>query len=289
MLRARLVLLALLVAWLFSPPAWRYAVPLWLPFVLALGLELQFFVGGLLATGEPAERGHGPQGADLQEFGWEGEPPEEDDPEFWSSPPAPKRRRRGLGRLLGPALVLGAVGLIVWGVSVRRGWSALDSTAQARVEQTITREARKIAGHPVTVTCDTSGHHVGTVQEADGLAEVGGAHAWLTPGICYTLSQVIEGHASHPGRGTGHAIVVLAHEAWHLRGVANEGLANCYAYQSGVRVGQDLGLSHSVAYGLMEQALADNAVDAASPEYVVPAGCVKGGKYDLKPGSSQFP
>ena len=49
MLRARLLLLALLVAWLFSPAQWRYAVPLWLPFVLALGLELQFFVGGLMA------------------------------------------------------------------------------------------------------------------------------------------------------------------------------------------------------------------------------------------------
>ena len=76
------MLLALLVAWLFSPAQWRYAVPLWLPFVLALGLELQFFVGGLTAPREPAERGRGPQSTDLQEFGWEGEPPEDDDPEF---------------------------------------------------------------------------------------------------------------------------------------------------------------------------------------------------------------
>jgi hypothetical protein len=289
MLRARLLLLALLVAWLFSPAQWRYAVPLWLPFVLALGLELQFFVGGLMAPGEPGERGRGPQAADLQEFGWKGEAPEEDDPEFWASPPVAKRRRGGWGRLLGPAIVLGVVGLIVWGVSIRRGWSALDSTTQARVEHTITREAQKIAGHPVTVTCDTSGHHVGAVQEADGLAEVGGTQAWLTPGICYSLSQVIDGHASHPGRGTGHAIVVLAHESWHLHGVSNEGLANCFAYQSGVQVGQDLGLSRSVAYGLMKQALSDNAVDAAEPQYVVPAGCKDGGKYDLNPASSQFP
>ena len=289
MLRARLLLVALLVAWLFSPPSWRYVVPLWLPFVLALGLELQFFVTGLVSPGEPAERGRGPQSADLREFGWEGEPPEEDDPEFWSSPPTPRRRRQGVGRLLGPAIVLAAVGLIVWGVNVRRGWSALDSATQARVERTISGEASKIAGHPATVVCDTSGHHVGTVQEADGLAEVGGTRAWLTPGICYTLSRVIEGHASHPGRGTGHAIVVLAHESWHLRGVSNEGLANCYAYQSGVQVGVDLGLARSVSYRLMKQALSDNTVDAAEPRYIVPAGCANGGKYDLNPGSSQFP
>jgi hypothetical protein len=291
MLRARLVLVALLVAWLFSPPEWRYAVPLWLPFVLALGLELQFFVSGLVAPSQQPERGRGPQSSDLSEFGWDGEnePPDEDDPEFWWSPPVPRRRRSGLARLLGPVLVLGAVGLIVWGVSIRRGWSALDSTTQARVEHTITREAQKIAGHPVTVICDTSGHHVGAVQEADGLAEVGGTRAWLTPGICYQLSRVIDGHAQHPGRTTGHAIVVLAHESWHLHGVSNEGLANCFAYQSGVQVGVDLGMSRSVAYGLMRQALSDNGADAAEPQYVVPSGCKDGGKYDLNPASSQFP
>lgn len=289
MLRARLLLLALLVAWLFSPATWRYAVPLWLPFVLALGLELQFFVTGLVSRGDSPERGRAPLGSDLQEFGWEGEPPEEDDPEFWTSPPVPRRRRAGLGRLLGPAIVLGAVALIVWGVSIRRGWSALDSSTRAQVEKTITAEARKIAGHPVTVICDTSGRHVGAVQEADGLAEVGGTHAWLTPGICYQLWRVINGHAGHAGRTTGHALVVLAHESWHLRGVSNEGLANCYGYQSGVQVGVDLGLSRSVARSLMRQQLSDNAVDAANPDYLVPAGCTNGGKYDLHPGSAQFP
>src|SRR5215471_14253073 len=107
-LRARLVLLALLVAWLFSPPEWRYAVPLWLPFVV----------------------GRGPIRADLERFGWQGEPPEEDDPEFWQSPPVPRERRHLWRRLLGPALVLAAVGLVVWGVSIRRGWESLDHATQ---------------------------------------------------------------------------------------------------------------------------------------------------------------
>jgi len=288
-LRARLVLLALLVAWLFSPPEWRYAVPLWLPFVVALGLELQFFVTGLMSPGIPAERGRGPIRADLDRFGWQGEPPEEDDPEFWESPPVPRERRHLWRRLLGPALVLAAVGLVVWGVSVRRGWESLDQATQSRVERTITAEARKIAGHPVTVTCDTSGHHVGAVQEADGLAEVGGRQAWLTPGICYQLERVIDGHDSHPGRGTGRAIAVLAHESWHLRGVSDEGTANCYAFQSGVDVGVHLGLSRSTALQLMRQQLSDNLTDTSDARYIVPAGCKNGGSYDLHPGSSVFP
>jgi hypothetical protein len=290
MVRARLLLLALLVAWLFSPPAWRYAVPLWLPFVLAAGLELQFFVMGLMAGGSTAERGRGPQEADLRRYGWEDEPPEDDDPEFWTSPPVPRVRRRLSARLLGPAIVLTAVGLIVWGVSVQRGWSALDAATHARVQRDLSREARRIAGHPAQVICDTSGHHVGSVQEADGLAEVGGTHAWLTPGICYTLYQVIAGKDKHPGSGTGRAIAVLAHESWHLHGVSNEGLANCYAFQSGVQVGVDLGLGRATAQTLMHQQLADNGVDSASdPRYLVPRGCHNGGRYDLNPASSTFP
>jgi hypothetical protein len=290
MVRARLLLLALLVAWLFSPPAWRYAVPLWLPFVLAAGLELQFFVMGLMGGGTAAERGRGPQEADLERYGWQGEPPEDDDPEFWASPPVPRMRRHLSVRLLGPAVVLAAVGLIVWGVSVQRGWSALDSATHARVERELSREAGKIAGHRAQVICDTSGHHVGSVQEADGLAEVGGTHAWLTPGICYTLYQVIAGKDDHPGRGTGRAIAVLAHESWHLHGVSNEGVANCYAFQSGVQVGVDLGLERSTAQGLMHQQLADNAVDSSSDtRYLVPPGCHNGGSYDLHPGSATFP
>lgn len=290
MVRARLLLLALLVAWLFSPPAWRYAVPLWLPFVLAAGLELQFFVTGLVAGRPAGERGRAPQQADLERFGWEGEPPEEDDPEFWTSPPVPRDQRPLSRRLLAPALVLAAVGAIVWGVSVQRGWSALDSATHARVERALAREARRIAGHPAQVICDTSGHHVGIVQEADGLAEVGGRRAWLTPGICYRLYRVMAGKDTHPGRETGHAIAVLAHEAWHLRGVSDEGVTNCYAFQSGVQAGVDLGLERGTARALMRQQLAANADDSASdPRYLVPPGCHNGGAYDLNRASDTFP
>src|SRR5438067_11530595 len=82
--RARLLLVVVVLAWFFSPPAWRYAVPLWLPFVLALGLELEFLVGGLLRPSRgPVERGRVPQRADLERFGWAGEEPGGGEPAFW--------------------------------------------------------------------------------------------------------------------------------------------------------------------------------------------------------------
>jgi hypothetical protein len=290
----RLTLLALLVLWFFSPPEWRYAVPLWLPFVTALLLEVQFFVGGLRADGPVLRRDHdrGPQRIDVERFGWPGGEEPEDDDEFWDSPPAPSRRaaKGRVRRLVEPALVLAAVALVVFAVNVRRGWTSLDGETQARVERTLSQEAQRIAGHRASVRCDVSGRHVGYTRDADGLAVVGGRDAWLTPGICYRLYRLAE-HADHGSfSATGRAIAVLAHEAWHLRGVADEGVVNCYAFQSGVEVGVRLGLSRSTAERMMRQQLADNALDSSGDRrYLVPPGCRDGGRYDLRPGSATFP
>jgi hypothetical protein len=83
---------------------------------------------------------------------------------------------------------------------------------------------------------------------------------------------------------------VLAHEAWHLRGVRNEGVTECYAVQSGVELGVRLGLSEREAHRMMRQQLAENDLrGGSSAEYRVPAGCREGGELDLAPDSSRFP
>lgn len=270
----------------------RYAVPLWLPFLIALGLELEFAVVGWLgaARRQPVTRGRAPQNVDLERFGWSGEEPPEDDPAFWSSAPVPRRRIPVARRVATSLAVLAFVALVAWGISVRRGWSSLDHPTQVRVVRVLSREATRIAGHAAQVHCDTGGHHVGVVQEADGLAEVGGRNAWLTPGICFRLYRVLDHHDTSSFSSTGRAIAVLTHESWHLRGVGDESVANCYAFQSGVRVGIRLGLSPSRAYALMREQLATNAADSASDSrYLVPPGCRNGGRYDLDRSSPRFP
>ena len=52
----RVVLVAFVLAWLFGPYALRSAVPIWLPFLIALGLELHFFVGAPPAGAGRARR-----------------------------------------------------------------------------------------------------------------------------------------------------------------------------------------------------------------------------------------
>jgi hypothetical protein len=85
---------------------------------------------------------------------------------------------------------------------------------------------------------------------------------------------------------TARAIAVLAHEAQHLRGVRNEGLANCYGFQTGVDVGVHLGLSEERARAMMREQL---ATPPPSLPYRVPAECRDGGSADLRPGEPAFP
>ncbi|MGI8479326.1 MAG: hypothetical protein ACR2M2_05645, partial [Gaiellaceae bacterium] len=92
------------------------------------------------------------------------------------------------------------------------------------------------------------------------------------------------------GSRTGRAPAVLAHEAWHLHGVRDEGTAECHALQSGVETGRRLGLSEETARQLMRQQLTENALRAGgSVEYRVPPDCRDGGRLDLDPGSTRFP
>jgi hypothetical protein len=306
--RARLAVVALVVGYFFLPYGVRYWIPVWLPFAAALGLEVQFFLGGYLGRHrrEAAAAPHrGPQARDLSELGWPPEPEvgededeedgEEDaeavdQPEAPVEPPAFAQRRSLPRRLAETILTLAVVAGILYYAVRPHGWDAVSKANRTRAEAVFSREATAIAGHPATVVCDTSFEHVGIVQEADGAARVGGGVAWLLPSLCDTLYQVRFKHRVQSSPKAGRAIAVLAHEAWHLHGVANEGLANCFAFQSGVKLGVDLGLSESKARSLMREQLATNPSDSAgNPAYLVPPGCRDGGRYDLHPRVSRFP
>jgi hypothetical protein len=327
--RARLAVLALVVGYFFLPYEARVWIPVWLVFLAAVGLEVHFFVGGYLQArrgsgGTPA-RDHGPQPRDLADLGgehWqetlavehagerhfvpvtgliEEEVPERveeylRDPEAVlerarGEPPPPRAsplryRRYVLEAVAAVALV---AGILAWATRPH-GWDAVAQADRARAEALFSRQAALVAGHPARVECDTSGRYVGFVQDADGLAVVGGAQAYLTPEICDALYQLaFKGRVQSFPR-TGRAIAVLAHEAWHLQGVRDEGLASCYAFQSGVRIGVALGLEEGTARAMMRAQLATNASDAgANLRYRVPAGCRDGGEHDLRPAARDFP
>jgi hypothetical protein len=278
--RARLLRLAhigalvLVVGYFFLPYEAQSVIPVWLVFLVALGLEAQFFVGGWLQSREGVERApvdRGPQPRDLEELGpqytdWE---PLSLFPSEWYSRPV--KAARPYWRYVAEALGALAVVAVILYFAVRpSGWDAVSPGDQARAEAVFSREASQIAGHPTDITCDERGEFVGFVQDADGSAEVGGRNAYLTPAICNTLYQLAFKDRVESFSGTARAIAVLAHEAQHLRGVRNEGLANCYGFQSGVQLGVNLGLSEERARRMMREQL---ATPPPSREYRVPSDC----------------
>jgi hypothetical protein len=318
----RVGLVVFVLAWLFGPYEFQSAVPIWLPFLVALGLEVQFFVGAL-GPAPPARSDRGPQDADRERYGY-GEEPEElllvrdGDKELWipysgeteeelsaliteareeqdEEPPEavaaepPGRRLRPLRGFIAGLVLIAALAGISWVVEARTGWNGLGADTQGEATARFSEEASRVAGKPVTIRCDEAGDYVGAVQHADGVAQVGGDLAYLTPDRCldlYRLAFKGEVRATQ----TAHAVAVLAHETWHLRGIADEGVAECYALQSGVEIGRRLGLAESTARRMMRQERVENALRGqTNPAYRIPPDCRDGGRLDLRPDDGRFP
>jgi hypothetical protein len=315
----RIALAVFVLVWIFGPYSLRSAVPIWLPFLIALGLELQFFVGALrpAAARRPDRM---PQTADQELYGYGSDSEElvlvrQGDKELWipysgetdeelsalieearKSPETEAApvlvtgpERRPVRRFVLGLGLIGALALTFWVVENRTGWNGLDESTRAEATARFSDEASRVAAKPVTIRCDEAGDYVGAVQHADGVAAVGGELAYLAPERCLDLYRLAFKGEVRSNR-TARALAVLAHEAWHLRGVSDEGITECYALQSGVEIGRRLGLSLDTARRLMRQQLAENALRVrANPAYRVPADCRDGGRLDLEPDSSRFP
>jgi hypothetical protein len=322
----RVGLVVFVLAWLFGPYELRSAIPIWLPFLIALGLEIHFFIGGLRPA--PASRpDRGPQDADRQRYGYGDEAEElllvrDGDQELWipysgetdeelsdliaearegpeeeedaavpatTAAAAPSPRWTPVRRFVLGLGVIAALAIVFWVVESRTGWNGLDASTRAEAAARFSEEASRVAEKPVTIRCDESGEYVGAVQHADGVALVGGDLAYLTPERCLDLYRLAFKNEVRSNR-TGRALAVLAHEAWHLRGVSDEGTTECYALQAGVEIGERFGLSPDEAQRMMRQQLVDNALRSqSSSEYRIPPDCRDGGRLDLKPDTTQFP
>ena len=279
----RIALVAFVLAWILGPDVLRESVPLLVVFALALGLELQFLLGALRGSGRRRAPDRSPQPVDRERYGFD--LGDDDDEETVPPAPSPSPFR---GFLLGLG-VLAALGALAWVLDSRTGWSSLDGETKLAVVERLSVEASRLAQKPVSVGCDEARDYVGYVQHADGIAVVGGDRTYVTPEVCFALYRLaFEGEVR--GSRTGRAIAVLSHETWHLRGESDEGTTECYALQSGVELGQRLGLDEETARRLMAQQLTENRLRGLQTvEYRVSSECRDGGRLDLDPTSSSFP
>ncbi len=284
----RIALVAFVLVWILGPSELRNIVPIVVVFLVALGLEVNFLVGALRGGSSPAPD-RGPQPIDRDRFGFDLEEPEdeleESDEDDWvEAPRSSPLRSFGVG--VGVIAALIAV-IVIVGPST--GWSSVSGERRGDAVARFSNEASHIAEKPVSIRCDEARDYVGAVQHTDGVAEVGGDLAILTPEICHDLYRLAyEGETT--GSRTGRALAVLAHEAWHLHGEGDEATTECYALQSGVELGRALGLSEGRAEQLMRQQLTENALrGAGSIEYRVTSECRNGGRLDLDATDDTFP
>jgi hypothetical protein len=278
----RVALVVFVLAWILGPSELRDSIPILVVFLVALGLEVSFVATALRRRPARAPD-RSPQQVDRERYGFP-EQDEDDENDWWDPPTASPLRRFAVGLALIAALVA-----VVVLVDRSSGWSSVPGERRAEAVARFSDEASQISGKEVSVRCDEARDYVGAVQHADGVAVVGGDLAIVTPEICFDLYRLaFDGEVT--GSRTGRAVAVLAHEAWHLRGEADESTTECYALQSGVTLGRRLGLDEDEARRLMRQQLVENELRGVGTlEYRLTSECRNEGDLDLDPASDRFP
>ena len=191
------------------------------------------------------------------------------------------RARLALGLAVGLLLLL-----VVLGASVL----VIMRTSELNEVQRQQSEAARIAGRPVRVTCDDGYAYTGLGSDTLGVAFPQRGLATIRPSVCRTLHDALAGDRPVSDT-TGEAVLVLAHEAIHLRGERREGVTECLGLQEGVALATRLGWSRGDAERLMriryDAVLADRSITRLS--YALPSGCRDGGSLDIRPGDATFP
>jgi hypothetical protein len=175
-------------------------------------------------------------------------------------------------------------------------------SARSRIEPRFGRVASWLAGKPVEVRCWSPADWIRLLREEKaytkhridentlGFAGIDGRRANFAPDICDALVDLTY-HRSRPSGALARfplaaAVVTLAHEPQHSKGVAVEAQAECYAIQAAAATAQRLGVDGAYARSLA--ALYWNHYGEELPVYRS-RECGDGGAYDLHPRSSDWP
>jgi hypothetical protein len=172
-------------------------------------------------------------------------------------------------------------------------------------EQRLGEIAGEIAGRPVGVRCQ--GVPSALVDITNLAGEVQFDHdgrpadtATLKRDVCRDLKRFGSARSApsfecvlrvdpcdRPTGKIAYAVHVFTHEAWHLRGVADEAAAECYALQTTAAVAERLGATPEQARAIAEWNL-KHAYPHLPPQYHSPE-CRNGGRLDLRPETSVWP
>ena len=173
-----------------------------------------------------------------------------------------------------------------------------------KTEETLAAVASQIAGRPVSISCQGVISDAIDVSAAEGEVRFENGKpadvAELKRGICTALAEFPDSVTDERYRCLVSedtcpkdidkfvlAVHTLTHEAWHLRGVKDERITECYAIQTDEIVAARLGASPSLARAIAHYYTTEKYTQLSS-NYQTPA-CRNGGRYDLNRGSRVWP
>ena len=171
---------------------------------------------------------------------------------------------------------------------------------RVREQDQLAEIASELAGRSVGVRCPSFLSSLVRVRTEGGYVKFDGdgnpeAHTVLAPETCKALRHPDRTDFACIGRGdctfkqfkVAWALHTLAHESFHLRGIAEEAVAECYALQNTAFVAERLGLDTATAQHVQTWAYLKGYPN--EPDEYRSEECRDGGELDLRPGSPGFP
>jgi hypothetical protein len=191
-----------------------------------------------------------------------------------------------------------SIALVLLAALVAIGWTK--HRDRIREQDRLAVVASSIVGHKVGVRCPSVFKKLLSVSSEAGTVEFDdrgrpAGHTDLAPETCDALRDVGKLDLSCLDSGTcqekqwklAWALHTLAHESFHLRGIAGESIAECYAMQTTARVGVALGIPSTLAEQLQRWVWTRGYRN--EPDEYTTTACHDGGPLDLHPGSSAWP
>jgi hypothetical protein len=175
-------------------------------------------------------------------------------------------------------------------VLVGGGW-AFERHSRAGNERALGAVATQLAGRPVHVRCESFWHSVvgvggnlGDVPFPDGRAA---SYTHVTRHMCDELARFRrEPDRADLTHDMAEALITLTHESMHMRGWADEAVAQCYAIQEVAFTVEQLGGSGEEGSKVAAYAL---AMQPYMPEEYQSSDCAAGRALDLHPNTPAFP
>lgn len=157
-------------------------------------------------------------------------------------------------------------------------------------EKRLARVASEVARRPVGISCPGLFTRLVEITPNSGWVDFDAdgrpaAKAWLNAETCSRLERF---HGSEIDVPTAKALLVLAHESFHVAGVKSEAQTQCYAVQAVEFVARRLGATPEEARATARWA-AVASPSFTPPDYWYAPACRDGGIWDLRPGSTVWP